>query len=224
MDISYGIKVQESDDPYISLAEESLDGLNEAAIVGTFWVDLFPVLKYVPSWFPGAGFQKKAAHWRELNTTMSEKPFRYVQEQLVGEPFSRAHELVYMVILQKIGKAAPSVAATLIERLPDEDDPQRPMEERVAQDVAGVVYAGLWSCKWTPNHGRPADYFIAILSAGADTVSERGEMLSMVLLTASLDSVNCASTILGDGTISGSPEKSTSRNRRCGGPTSPPRF
>jgi len=128
------------------------------------------------------------------------------------------------MILQKNGKAGPSVAATLIERLPDEGDPQRPMEEKLAQDVAAVAYVGMWSCKWTLNHGRPTDSFIAFLSAGADTVSERGEMISMVLLTASLDSVNCASTILGDGTISGSPEKSTSRNRRCGGPTSPPRF
>ena len=85
MKISYGIDVIESDDPYISLAENALDGLNEAAIPGAFWVDLFPILKYVPSWFPGAGFQRKAAHWRELNAIMVEKPFRYVKEQLVGD-------------------------------------------------------------------------------------------------------------------------------------------
>ena len=52
-----------------------------------------------------------------------------------------------MVILQRTGSAAPSVAATLIERLPDEDDPQRPMEEKIAQDVAAIAYIGLWSCK-----------------------------------------------------------------------------
>ena len=56
-------------------------------------------------------------------------------------------ELVYIVVLQKIGGAAPSVAATLIERLPEEDDPQRPMEEKVAQNVAAVAYIGLWPCK-----------------------------------------------------------------------------
>jgi len=89
MDISYGIKVQESDDPYISLAEEALNGVAEAAILGAFWVDLFPVLEYVPSWFPGAGFQKKAAHWREVNEYLTEKPFCYVQEQLVGDHLFR---------------------------------------------------------------------------------------------------------------------------------------
>jgi hypothetical protein len=88
MDIAYGIKIQESGDSYISIAEEVLDAGNEAAIPGAFWVDFFPILAYVPSWFPGAGFQKKAAHWRSLNKIMIEKPFHYVQEQLVGEPFS----------------------------------------------------------------------------------------------------------------------------------------
>ena len=87
MKISYGIDVQESDDPYISLAEDSLDGINQASILGSFWVDFFPILKYVPSWFPGAGFQKKAIHWRELNAIMTEKPFRYVEEQLVGDHY-----------------------------------------------------------------------------------------------------------------------------------------
>ena len=87
MKITYGIDVQESNDPYILLTEESLNGINEAAIPGAFWVDLFPILKYVPSWFPGAGFQKKAAYWRQVNVSMTQKPFDHVKEQLVGESF-----------------------------------------------------------------------------------------------------------------------------------------
>ena len=87
MKIGYGIAVQESDDPYISIAEEVLKGLAQAGIPGAFSVDLFPILKYVPSWFPGAGFQKKAARWREAINTMAEKPFRHVQEQLVQVNF-----------------------------------------------------------------------------------------------------------------------------------------
>ena len=46
--------------------------------------------------------------------------------------------------MQKIGKATPSVAASLIECLPDEDDPQRSVEEKIAKGVAWVVYAGTW--------------------------------------------------------------------------------
>ena len=94
MKIGYGISVQESDDPYISIAEEAIKGLAEAGIPGAFLVDLFPILKYVPSWFPGAGFQRKAAHWREATNTMAEKPFRHVQEQLVLFHFLIVHELL----------------------------------------------------------------------------------------------------------------------------------
>ena len=92
MKIGYGIAVQESDDPYISVAEEAFKGIRQAGIPGAFWVDLVSFLKYVPSWFPGAGFQKKAAHWREAINTMAERPFRHVQEQLVQVYFLRAHE------------------------------------------------------------------------------------------------------------------------------------
>jgi hypothetical protein len=93
MDIAYGIKIQESGDRFISLAEEVMKGLGEASVPGAFWVDLFPILAYVPSWFPGAGFQKKAAYWRKLNAKLVEIPFRDVQEKLVSEPFSRIMNL-----------------------------------------------------------------------------------------------------------------------------------
>ena len=83
MKIGYGIAVQDSNDPYISIAEKAFHGIVQAGIPGSFWVDLFPILKYVPSWFPGAGFQKKAAGWRKLINEMAERPFRHVQEQLV---------------------------------------------------------------------------------------------------------------------------------------------
>ena len=83
MKIGYGISVKESDDPYISMAEIAFTGASEAAVPGAFLVDLIPVLKYVPSWFPGAGFQRKAKRVREVTNIMVEKPFRLVQEQLV---------------------------------------------------------------------------------------------------------------------------------------------
>ena len=68
MKIGYGIAVQESDDPYISIAEELLSGASQAGIPGAFLVDLFSNLKYVPSWFPGAGFQRKLHDGKKLVT------------------------------------------------------------------------------------------------------------------------------------------------------------
>ena len=149
MKIGYGISVQESDDPYISIAEEALNGAAQAGIPGAFWVDFLPLLKYVPSWFPGAGFQKKAARWRRAINAMTENPFSHVQEQLVIYNVSfffffgeRAHE--HFMILKKMGDATPSVAESIIKHLPNEGDPQRSMEETIAKGVLLVAYAGMW--------------------------------------------------------------------------------
>ena len=48
------------------------------------------------------------------------------------------------MILQKDGKATLSVSASLIERLPDQGDPQRSREETIARNVAFVAYLGTW--------------------------------------------------------------------------------
>jgi hypothetical protein len=99
MKVGYGIDVQESNDPYISMAEVAFTGASDAAVPGTFLVDLIPILKYVPSWFPGAGFQKKAARVRDATNTMAEKPFRHVQEQLVRVHFLKVHDLLLTIFL-----------------------------------------------------------------------------------------------------------------------------
>ena len=82
MDISYGITILDSNDPYMSIAEEVSEGVAEAGAPGAFLVDLIPILKYVPSWFPGAGFKKKAERWRASFDNMLEKPYRRVIEDL----------------------------------------------------------------------------------------------------------------------------------------------
>ena len=63
IDITYGIRVKPTNDPFIALAEKALDTGNSAIKPGAFLVDSFPILKYVPEWFPGAGFQTKAGEW-----------------------------------------------------------------------------------------------------------------------------------------------------------------
>jgi hypothetical protein len=81
--IAYGLDVLTKDDPYIAAAEKGIYPLVVAAIPGTFLVDTFPWLKYVPSWMPFAGFQRKAKEWRELTMTMIEKPFEAGKRKFV---------------------------------------------------------------------------------------------------------------------------------------------
>jgi len=84
LSVTYDITVKDSDDPYITTAEIALDGFSEAGIPGSFVVDYLPFLKYIPSWMPGAGFKRKAAHWARANEEMCEKPFLHVKDQLVS--------------------------------------------------------------------------------------------------------------------------------------------
>lgn len=41
------------------------------------------LVKYVPDWFPGAGFKKQAKEWNKVTTATAEEPFAYIKEQAV---------------------------------------------------------------------------------------------------------------------------------------------
>lgn len=52
--IAYGIKISSTDDPLIALAEAANHSVSQAAVLPiTSLMDIFPVLKYIPKWFPG---------------------------------------------------------------------------------------------------------------------------------------------------------------------------
>lgn len=73
--IGYGIKVQEKDDPYVQLAEEALRCAAACARAGAYLVDVFPIMKYIPAWFPGADFKRQAERWRVFVIGMRDRPY-----------------------------------------------------------------------------------------------------------------------------------------------------
>ncbi|KAF8884187.1 cytochrome P450 [Infundibulicybe gibba] len=85
MDIAYGIKVEDTNDPYITIAEEAFEGMAATGVVGTFLVDWIPMLKYVPAWMPGAGFQKKAEYWRSVTRKLADNLGRQCRKTFAGE-------------------------------------------------------------------------------------------------------------------------------------------
>ncbi|KAJ6592331.1 hypothetical protein B0H19DRAFT_906515, partial [Mycena capillaripes] len=60
---SYGIDIQPENDPHIDISEKALEAMARATLRGNFMVDALPILKYVPEWFPGAGFKRLARDW-----------------------------------------------------------------------------------------------------------------------------------------------------------------
>ncbi|TCD68842.1 hypothetical protein EIP91_009556 [Steccherinum ochraceum] len=80
--ISHGYKVQEGHDAYVEVVNDAMDKFTVATATGAFLVDILPVLRYIPQWFPSAEFQRKAAAWRTCLTDMTEIPFEFVKEQM----------------------------------------------------------------------------------------------------------------------------------------------
>ena len=81
--MTYSINVRPYNDPYIKTAEEAVKSAAELLIAGTFLVDTIPILKYVPEWFPGAQFQRKAAMMRKHSAEFRNAPFEATEKLMV---------------------------------------------------------------------------------------------------------------------------------------------
>ncbi|KAI0772509.1 cytochrome P450 [Trametes elegans] len=82
--VVYGYRVSSNNDELLNLAEECVDILsNRVASGGGIWlVDVFPFLKYLPSWFPGAGFKRNAAVWKAKMEEFVDMPFELVKDRM----------------------------------------------------------------------------------------------------------------------------------------------
>ncbi|KAI0819806.1 cytochrome P450 [Trametes gibbosa] len=65
LEITYGIPVKSLDDELVRLADTAINGTNLAGRAGSVPVDFLPMLKYIPTWMPGAGFKRNALVVRE---------------------------------------------------------------------------------------------------------------------------------------------------------------
>ncbi|KAJ8518596.1 hypothetical protein ONZ45_g4351 [Pleurotus djamor] len=121
--IAYGLDITKPDHPYIQLSEEAVGALIGATIPGAFLVDTLPWLKHIPSWFPGAGFKKKAQEWRKLTERMYEEPYA-VSKKLIAD-----------------GSGHSSFVSASLDKL-DESSPDSTRIEKIIQHLAGTMYAG----------------------------------------------------------------------------------
>lgn len=81
--MAYGIDVKDENDEVLTYIDTGLEGSREL-IIGGFLVDFFPVLRHMPSFFPGCGFQKLFAKWRKDNQLLRDVPFLRYKDAVVG--------------------------------------------------------------------------------------------------------------------------------------------
>jgi len=72
------------DDHFILLAEETTTGLSSAFQPGSTLINIFPFLKYIPPWVPGATMHKSAARIRSAVHLYRNEPFESVERQMVS--------------------------------------------------------------------------------------------------------------------------------------------
>ncbi|KAJ6625069.1 cytochrome P450 [Mycena sp. CBHHK59/15] len=80
MMIGLGYPITEND-KFVRIAEAAQLAMVSAARPGAYLVDLIPILKYVPEWFPGASFQRVGREGRELSQELQTKPFAWAMKQ-----------------------------------------------------------------------------------------------------------------------------------------------
>jgi len=60
-----------------------MDSFIQASTPGRFLVDQIPLLRFVPSWFPGAGWKRQGYEWRKLMQEFRDTPYEAAMKGLV---------------------------------------------------------------------------------------------------------------------------------------------
>ena len=101
MSITYGIDVKSDDDQFLSASVDAGLALVAAMVPGKFLADTVPVcaylctravackhltnpsiVRYVPDWFPGAGFKALAKEVHDKSRIAAVGPFEYVKKAI----------------------------------------------------------------------------------------------------------------------------------------------
>ena len=138
--MTYGINIRPYDDPLIAIAEEAVEGAAELVIDGPFLVDILPILKYVPDWFPGAKFQRNAAMMRTQAENIRNAPFAATKKLMVFTPCPGLFSNPSMTPTQEDGKYDPSLVSEALRQTEHTDNPNQDIE--FVKDVATQAYIG----------------------------------------------------------------------------------
>ncbi|KAH9946329.1 cytochrome P450 [Epithele typhae] len=84
MSIAYDINVESLENQYIQIAEAVAECITRTTNAGSYVVDVLPFLKYLPEWFPGAGFPKEARIWREDVMRLLNDPYEDAHKRLAA--------------------------------------------------------------------------------------------------------------------------------------------
>ncbi|KAK7460408.1 hypothetical protein VKT23_009129 [Stygiomarasmius scandens] len=82
--VVYGITSEEEKAYFVKLVDQAMESLIAGANHGSFMLDYFPFLKYIPAWAPGAGFKRKAVTWAKYVSDMNHHPWQNLKSSITN--------------------------------------------------------------------------------------------------------------------------------------------
>ncbi|KAF8883247.1 cytochrome P450 [Infundibulicybe gibba] len=120
MAIVYSHDVSAMNDRFVTIAETTIDHVGQALIPGASVVNTFPILRHLPSWFPGVQFHRTAGRIRKLTSEMQNSPFDFVRKSM------------------KDGTGKPSLLADLLEA--NDNSGGSKEQEEILKGVSATAY------------------------------------------------------------------------------------
>ncbi|KAJ5523658.1 hypothetical protein N7494_010308 [Penicillium frequentans] len=120
--IAYGYTIDpHSPDPLVDLADKAMEDFSSALLPTAWAVNFIPILRYIPAWFPGAGFIEICQAYKRRAEAFSDVPYEFVRQQM------------------DTSVCVPSFLSNLLQKC--EVGPGSE-EERIIKWSAGSLYAG----------------------------------------------------------------------------------
>ncbi|KAI0723231.1 cytochrome P450 [Earliella scabrosa] len=120
LQLAYGYRASDpGGSELVKLVDDAMYGFSVTTKPNAFLVDVFPILRYVPAWLPGATWKYKAKEFHDYLEEMLRAPFELVKKQMAA------------------GVARPSFTQSHLE-----GQKLSPQQERIIQWTAAGIYSG----------------------------------------------------------------------------------
>ncbi|KAH9885225.1 cytochrome P450 [Cubamyces lactineus] len=122
--VAYGVDIDKESTPYLAIATDAMAAFAATFVPGKYLVEMFPNLRFIPWWVPGAQFKKDGRARTPLVQKLTDTPWEACMATING------------------GAAPPSVVTDLMERASHLDEPTKTEGIQIAKATAAAAYAG----------------------------------------------------------------------------------
>ncbi|KAJ1300655.1 hypothetical protein OPQ81_002303 [Rhizoctonia solani] len=84
LQLAYGYKPEDSQDPFFKEALLAFHNLMSAGMQTNFLVNTFPALRHIPDWFPGTGWKRIGREWGAQQDKAKNEPYEWVKARVAS--------------------------------------------------------------------------------------------------------------------------------------------